>query len=118
MKRWKAHQVEATPEARQFVKDVKNSMTTEQWYAVKDKIQDTIVICPELGKKIVFIDPKLTGNKVKQLLQLCDVIQFGKTFFYDAGIEALTITINNYKSIPYLDWLNEIPEKYITEFES
>ena len=113
MKRWKAHQVEATPEARQFVKDVKNSMTTDQWNTVKDKIQDTIVKCPELGKKVVFIDPKLIGNKVKQLIQLCNVIRFGKTFFYDTGTEALPITIDNYKSIPYLNWLNEIPEKYI-----
>ena len=115
MKRWKAHIVEATPEARQFVKDVKNSMTPEQWDAIKNKIQDTIVKCPELGKTVVFIDPKLTGNKVKHLLQLCDVIQFGKTFVYDTGTEALPITIDNYKSIPYLDWLNEIPEIYIID---
>ena len=113
MKRWKAHKAQATTEARQYVKDIKNSMTSEQWAAVKDKIEDTIVVCPQIGKKIVFIDSKLTGNKVKQLLQLCNVIQFGRTFVYDTGTEALPITIENYKSIPYLDWLNESP--YNTE---
>ena len=112
MKRWKATQVIATDAARQFVKDIKNSMTSEEWNAIKNKIQDSIEICPELGKKVIFIDPELTGNKVKRFIQLCDVIQFGKTFFYDTGTEALLITKNNYKSIPYLDWLNEIPEKY------
>ncbi len=112
MKRWRSHMAQATTEARQFVKDVKNSMTQTQWDAIKDKIEDTIVVCPQIGKKIVFIDTELTGNKVKQLLQLCDIIQFGRTFFYDTGTEALTITIDNYKSIPYLQWLSGIPEKY------
>ena len=115
MKRWKAHIVKATPEARQFVKDVKNSMTSEQWDAIKDKIEDSIVKCPELGKKVVFINPELIGNKVKRLIQLCNVIQFGKTFFYDTGTEAIPITIDNYKSIPYLQWLNKTPEEYIID---
>ena len=118
MKRWKAHHVETTPEARQFVKDVKNSMTASQWNTIKEKIQDSIIKCPELGKKVVFIDPELTGNKVKHLLQLCNVIRFGKVFFYDTGTEALPITIDNYKTIDYTLWLNEMPEKYQPIIES
>ena len=113
MKRYKAHIAEATPEARQYVKDVKNSMTPEQWDAIKDKIEDTVERCPQLGKPIICIDPVMTGNKVKQLIQLCDVIQFGKTFVYDTGTEALPITLDNYKSISYLLWLNESP--YVEE---
>lgn len=115
MKRWKAHIVESTPEAKQFVKDVKKSMTQSQWDTIKNKIEDSIVKCPELGKKTVFIDPELIGNKVKHLLQLCNVIQFGKTFLYDTGTEVVAITIENYKSIDYKLWLNEIPEKYKVE---
>lgn len=82
---------------------------------IKTKIGDSIEKCPQIGKRCAFIDPVMTGNKVKHLLQLCDVIQFGKTFVYDTGTEALPITIDNYKSIPYLDWLNEIPEIYIID---
>lgn len=115
MKRWKCHLVKATPEAKQFVKDLKDSMTPEQWDAIKDKIEDSVERCSQERVKTLFVDPKLTGNKVKHFLQLCKVIRFGRTFFYDTGTEALPITIDNYKSIPYLDWLNEIPEKYITE---
>lgn len=160
MKRWKAHIIEGTSEARQFVKDYINnqiqnytdSLTQivldnliqdylngfDQEYIasltqieidnltqaftdnlipnkrkqILSKIGDSIEKCPQIGKKCGFIDPKLTGNKVKQLIQLCDVIRFGKTFFYDTGTEALPITIDNYKSVNYLDWLTEIPEKY------
>lgn len=115
MNRYKAHILEATQEAKQFVKDLKNNMTSEQWDAIKNKIEDSIVKCPEIGKKVLFINPKLTGNKVKRFIQLCNVIQFGKTFLYDTGAEAIPITIDNYKSIDYKLWLNEIPEKYKVE---
>jgi hypothetical protein len=115
MKRWKAHKLIGTAAAKQYVKDVKNSMTTEQWDVIKDKIEDTVLVCPQLGEIVIFINSELTGNKVKQLIQLCEVIEFGKTFCYDTGSEALPITKDNYRSINYLDWLNEIPEQYNVE---
>ena len=115
MKRYLATIAIRTTEARQFIKDAKNSMTIEQWDAVKNKIEDVIIICPQLGKKVVFIDPKLTGNKVKKLLSLCEIIRFGMSFFYDTGTEAIPVTVENYKSISYLKWLDKIPEKYQPE---
>jgi len=109
MKRYKAHIIESTPEAKQFVKDYLKTLSPEQKEIVLQKLDDSIERCPQIGKKCAFIDPDMTGNKVKNLLQLCNVIQFGRTFLYDTGTEALPITLENYKSIPYLEWLTESP---------
>jgi hypothetical protein len=109
MKRYIAHIVKATPEAKQFVLDYLDTLTAEQRTAALEKIEDSIEICPQLGEKAIFINPDQTGNKVKQLIQLCDVIQFGKTFLKDTGTGVIPITKDNYKSIPYLQWLNESP---------
>ena len=112
MKRWKSHIIEATPEARQFVRDYLETLTAEQKDAVLEKLEDSIIKCPQIGKDVVFINTALTGNKPKQLLQLSDVIQFGRSFVYDDGEKAVAITMDNYKSVDYRDWLTEIPEKY------
>ena len=109
MKRWLAHIVKATPEAKQFVLDYLDTLTVEQKAKTLEKIEDSIEICPQLGEKVIFINPDQSGNKVKQLIQLCDVIMFGKTFLKDTGTGVESITLDNYKSIPYLQWLNESP---------
>lgn len=109
MKRWLAHIVKATPEAKQFVKDYLDTLTPAQKVKALEKIEDSIEICPQLGEKVIFINPDQTGNKVKQLIQLCDVVQFGRAFLKDTGTGVEPITLDNYKSIPYLEWLNESP---------
>jgi hypothetical protein len=109
MQRWKAHIVKLTPEAKQFVKDYLDSLSTAQRTAVRAKIEETVHNCIQLGESVMFINPDMTGNKVKELLQLCTVIKFGKTFVYDDGEKAIPVTKANYKSIPYTDWLNESP---------
>ena len=111
MKRYLAHIAIADEIGRQFVKDAKDGETDE----VKSKLEDSFLICPQVGKMAIFIDPVLIKNKFKKLLQDCEMLQFGKTFLYDTGSEALPITLDNYKSIPYTQWLDEMPKKYIPD---
>lgn len=111
MKRYLAHIAIADKIGRQFVKDAKKGEPD----VIKNKIEDSFLICPQVRQMAIFIDPVLTKNKFKKLLQDSEMLQFGKTFLYDTGSEALPITLNNYKSIPYTQWLDEMPKKYIPD---
>lgn len=111
MKRYLSHITLANEIGRQFVKDAKEGEADE----VKSKLEDSFLVCPQIGQMTIFIDPSLTQSKFKKLLQDSEMLQFGKTFLYDTGSEALPITLDNYKSIPYTQWLDEMPKKYIPD---
>lgn len=94
MKRWLSNIVE-------YSKDAMNIEGAE----------DSIEICPEIGKRVVFIpkntkDTKILNEKVIQLVE---------SFCFDDGKEIITITKDNYKDYDIDKILVEKPEKYIEE---
>ena len=73
----------------------------------KDVIEDSEIICPQIGERSLFVD------ECNELTLLeTEIIQLSVPYWFDTGTEYLLITKDNYKNYDLKDILKEKTDKY------